>query len=183
MQRYHPLTILRLMYRVQPSHQGLSKRPGKVLHSHPRGPLSLTDWPGNSSTPAHATPFRTVLGLPCCGTLCPATWETETSPLAFPPWRTRQHTGKQPGEGTPASQELKTPLPSCPPLGAPFPPSSCSQQAGPGTRSHAAVLLPGELGGRSELCREKAQPVKMSEMNHRHPVQLGSDVSRLLFCA
>ncbi|CAO2614135.1 hypothetical protein LEMLEM_LOCUS16416 [Lemmus lemmus] len=56
-------------------------------------------------------------------------------------------------------------------------------QAGPGTRSHAAVLLPGELGGRSELCREKAQPVKVSEMNHRHPVQLGSDVSRLLFCA
>lgn len=57
-------------------------------------------------------------------------------------------------------------LPSCPPLGAPLPPSSRSQQAGPGTRSHAAVLLPGELGGRSELCREKAQPVKVSQMNH-----------------
>lgn len=36
------------------------------------------------------------------------------------------------------------------------------------------MLLPGELGGRSELCREKARPVKVSEMNHRHPLQLGS---------
>lgn len=102
----------------------------------------------------------------------------ETSSLAFPPQRTRQHTGKLPKEGTSASQELTTFLPSCPPLGAPFPPSSCSQQAGPGTRSHAAVLLPGELGGRSELCRGKAQPVKVSEMNHRHPRAAGLHVSQ-----
>ncbi|EDL07064.1 mCG144576, partial [Mus musculus] len=96
----------------------------------------------------------------------------------FHPQRTRQHTGKLPKEGTPASQELTTFLPSYPPLGAPLPPSSCSQQAGPGTRSHAAVLLPGELGGRSELCREKARPVRVSEMNHRHPCAAGLHVSQ-----
>lgn len=122
--------------------------------------------------------FRPVPGLMCCRTLCSGTWEMESSSPAFPPQRTKQHTGKLPKEGTSASQELTTCLPSCPPLGAPCPPSSCSQQAGPGTRSHAAVLLPGELGGRSELCREKARPVKVSEMNHRHPCAAGLDVSQ-----
>lgn len=40
------------------------------------------------------------------------------------------------------------------------------------------MLLPGELGGRSELCREKAWPVKVSEMNHRHPRAAGLHVSQ-----
>lgn len=85
MQRHHPVTTMRPLHRVQPNHQGLGRRPGKVPHSPPRVPLSLTSWPGNSSTPAHATPFRTVLGLPCYGTVCPATWEMETSPRHFHP--------------------------------------------------------------------------------------------------
>lgn len=40
------------------------------------------------------------------------------------------------------------------------------------------MLLPGELGGRSELCREKARPVRVSEMNHRHPCAAGLHVSQ-----
>jgi hypothetical protein len=45
------------------------------------------------------------------------------------------------------------------------------------------VLLLGELGGRSELCREKAQPVKVSEMNRRRPCAAGRRrVSALVLC-
>lgn len=165
-------TILRLQYRKQSCHREFGRGPADCSTTLLEG---LCPWPAGllHSCLLCSTPFRPVLGLMCCGTLCPGAWEMETPLQTFPPQRTRQHTGKVPKEGTPASQELTALFPSCPPLGAPFPPSFCSQQAGPGTRSHAAVLLPGELGGRLELCREKARPVKVSEMNHRHPCAAG----------
>lgn len=45
------------------------------------------------------------------------------------------------------------------------------------------MLLPGEPGARSELCREKARPVKLSEMNRRRPHAAGlKHVSALVLC-
>lgn len=63
-----------------------------------------------------------------------------------------------------------------------LPPPAHSRQ-GLDLGASAAVLLPGELGGGPELCREKARPVKVSEMNRRRPRAAGlRRVSALVLC-
>lgn len=133
---------------------------------------------------SHATPFSGLFWVCCAAAehsaLAPGKWKPHY--WHFLPKGRGQLTGKLP-KRTPASQELTEPLSSCPSLGAPLPPSSCSQQAEPGPGSHAAVLLPGELGGKSELCREKARPVKVSEMTHHGPCAAGLRcISALVLC-
>lgn len=153
---------------------------GLCSHSHPPGA-----WQGHwGNGPSHFSPCHTCTYLFWVQGALASPSETEA--LFYPrflPGGWGQHSGRSPEQGASASQELRAPSPQPSSLGAALPPSSCSQQAGPGPGSHAAVLLPGEPGGRSELCREKAWPVKVSEMNRRRPRAAGlRRVSALVLC-